>query len=398
MSTLAPAAVRADLDDAGAAALRAERRARLFDSMARHGLDALVLSRPDDVAYATGARQLWIAGTKPVGPSCLLVAATGRIHMVSVSADGVPAEIPHDDLLPRSWNPATLRAALGAIPGLADATRIGTDSSRPGFPERLSGLAPGAEVVDGRDAIWSARTPKTPAELAHMRAATAIAAAGLDAMRHALLPGITERELLAVHLDAIASLGAPVPPTEGVACVTSRRGPVHLHRLARDRRAELGSPVVLDAGALVAGYEGGVGRTAVAGSEPDSAQRELAARCRAALNAVITACRTGATGADIRKAWDATGEARPPVPIVNGVGLGMEPPLVGCSGYSGGNSGDKGDDDDTDEDPVTLVEGSVLGVTSWVAAEGVGGWLERDLVVVGDTPTLLGAAADGGAR
>jgi Xaa-Pro dipeptidase len=100
----------------------------------------------------------------------------------------------------------------------------------------------------------------------------------------------------------------------------------------------------------------------------------LAARCRSALDAVVAACRAGATGGDVRRAWAATGEAMPTVPLVHGVGLGMEPPVIDAA---------------VGEDAL-LEAGSVLSVTSWVAVEGIGGFLERDLVVVGEgVPEVL---------
>ena len=60
-------AATATTDDAE---LRAARRDRVFDAMATVGLDALVLGRRDSVTYATGARSLWTAGTRPFGPAC----------------------------------------------------------------------------------------------------------------------------------------------------------------------------------------------------------------------------------------------------------------------------------------------------------------------------------------
>jgi Xaa-Pro aminopeptidase len=291
-----------------------------------------------------------------------------------MSGEGIPAEIAHDDLFGRPWNPATLLAALRSITGFAQARTIGTGSLSPGFADRLRAVAPGAAVVDASPAIWAARATKTRDELAHIAAAVAVAESGLAAMVDALHAGVTERELLGIYLERIASLGAPTPPTEGVVCITPTTGSVALRHLATDRRAAAGELVVLDAGALVAGYEGGVARTALVDAAPTSAQLDVAARCRGALDAVTASCRAGATNADLRHAWVATGEAFPPVPLVHGVGLGMEPPVIGAA----------------IEDDTVLLAGSVLSVTSWVAAEGAGGYLERDIIVVGDgSPEVL---------
>ncbi len=350
------------------AALRADRRRRLLDAMAAHDLDVLVLGRAADVTFATGARQLWTAGTRPFGPACVVVAETGRAHLLSVSDDGVPPEVSREDLFGLSWDPANLAASLAAIPGLRSARRVGTGSSSPGFPRLIQAIAPDAEVVDGGPAIWAARSPKSEAEVACIVAATARAEAGLTAMVDALRPGVSERDLLAAHVERLAALGAPIPPSEGVACATATSGPVRLRRLATRRPIAAGELVVLDAGGFHEGYEGGVGRTWPAGDEPvPSAARALAGRCRSELDTVLDACVDGATGADLCRAWTASGEALPPEPIVHGVGLGVEPPLIGA-GVGG---------------QAVLRAGTVISVTGWVAADGVGGYLERDLVLVG---------------
>ena len=365
------------VDDAG---VRADRRRRLFAAMDGAGLDALVLGRPAEVAFATGARQLWTAGARPFGPACVAVRATGRTHLLSVWDAGVPPEVGHDDLYGLSWNPATIAASLAAIPGLPGARRIGTTSSSPGFPRLLAAVAPGAELVDGSAALWAARAPKSDAEVDRIVAAAGIAGVGLRAMEAALRPGATERALVAAYLEAIAGAGAPTPPTEGVACATPVRGPVALRRIATDAPIEAGQLVVLDPGAFFRGYEGGIGRTRVAGADPGGAQRDLTARCRGALDAVIAACRAGAAGADLVDAWTAAGEPLPAAPLAHGLGLGLEPPVVGPG--LGASS--------------VLAPATVLAVTGWVAEEGVGGVLERDLVLVTEGgPRVLTGRAEG---
>lgn len=354
--------------------LRADRRRRLFAAMADHDLDVLIMTRPAEVAFASGARQLWTAGTRPVGPACVAVRETGRTHLLSVWDADVPPEVGHDDLLGLFWNPANIAAALAGVPAMATAERVGTTSSTPGLPRLVAGVAPRAEVVDGSAAMWAARLPKSPGEVARIVAATCIAQAGLTAMVEALRPGVSERDLLAAYLEAIAGHGGPTPPTEGVVCATPTSGPVALRRLATAAPIESGQLVALDAGGFHRGYEGGVGRTWVAGGAATGEHRALARRCRTALDAVTAACRPGATGADLIAAWTGTGEPLPPVPLAHGLGLGAEPPVIGGDIGSG----------------VVLDAFTVLAVTGWVAQEGVGGFLERDVVLVGeDGPEVL---------
>jgi Xaa-Pro aminopeptidase len=340
------------------ASLRAARRQRLLDAMRDASLDVLVLGRPANVTYASGARLLWTAGSRPFGPGAVVVAATGRTHLMQTWDEGVPPDlVGHDELYGLRWNPANLLASLAAIPGLADARRLGTDSLAPGFELLVGALAPDAEIVDATPAIRSARGVKLPAEQTCIATATALAEAGLSAMIDALHPGITERQLLGVLLERLASLGVPTPPTEGVVSIGSP-----LRRIPTERAVATGDVVVLDPGAMFAGYEGGVGRTWVVGDATDR-HRGAAARTAAVLAAVVGACRAGATGAQLVAAWRSTGEALPPFPIAHGVGLGMEEPVIG----------------DGIGEAEVLVADSVLSVTAWVD-----GHLERDLVLVGE--------------
>ena len=347
------------------AALRADRRARMFAAMEAHRLDALMLARPANIGFASGARQLWTSGARPFGPGCVVVASTGQVHLLSVWDEGVPPEIAHANLYGLKWNPVNLLGALAAIPGLAAARRVGTDSYGPGFEQFLAGCAPQAELVDATPAMTAARVSKSAEEVALVERAVAVAETALTAMADAVEPGATERDLLRAYLTSISAQGCPTPPTEGVVCATPRSGPVVLRRLPSERRLGPGQLVALDPGALYAGYEGGVGRTvAVEGASPGA--QALAARCRDALDAVIDRCRAGARGSALR--------AEGADILVHGLGLGAEPPVVG--------NGAPGE--------AELVPGMVLSVQAWVAREGTGGVLLRDVVHVGDgTPRVL---------
>jgi Xaa-Pro dipeptidase len=346
-------------------AVRADRRRRLFEAMADHGLDALLLGRPGNVNFAAGARQLWTAGARPPGPGCVVVAATGGVHLLSVWDEGVPPEVSHDQLFGLKWDPANLIPAIAAIPGLAAAKRVGSDSYSPGFEGFLAALAPGAELADATPALRRARESKSAAEVLLIEHAVAISEAALSAMEEAVEPGARERDILCAYLAAISRMGSPQPPTEGVVCATPRSGPVTLRRIPSERLLGPGQLVALSPGALYAGYEGGIGRTVIV-DHPSAAASRLAARCREALDAVIDRCRAGARGADLQSS-DAD------VMIV-GLGMGAELPVIGPGGGA-------------DE---TLVAGMVLSVQAWATEEGVGGVLLRDAVhVVDGTPRVL---------
>ena len=346
------------------ARLRAQRRAKVLSGMESHDLDALMLGGAGNVRYVSGARQLGRSGVLPFAPIAVVVKKTERVHLLSTWDEGVPPEIGYDDLYRLSWNPANLAADLATIPGLREARRVGTDGLTPMFAGLISQLVTPAELVDAAPVMASARRTKMPDEITCLDVASAIAEAALSALEGALAPGITEREMLGIYDERIASLGAPMPPSESVCFATPARGPVRFRHLASDRPIGDGELVVLAPGALYAGYESGLARTRVAGHAGPQGTADLASRCARGMDALIAACRPGNTGADLHRAWEEAGNPDPGVPLAHGLGLGAEPPLIGL-----GRGGD-----------ATIDEEMVLSVQSWVAEEGVGGCLERGTV------------------
>jgi Xaa-Pro dipeptidase len=356
------------------ARLRADRRQRVLEGMRRHGLDALMLGGVGNVRYVSGARQLGRAGVLPFAPVAVVVAETDRVHLLSTWDEGVPPEIGYEDLYRMNWNPANLAADLAKIPGVREARRVGTDGLTPRFAGLIRQLVTSAELVDAAVVMAAARRVKTAEETTCLDVASAIAEAALTAMEDALVPGITERELLGIYDEKIASLGAPTPPSEGVCFATPTSGPVTFRHLASERAVGDGELVVLAPGALYAGYDAGLARTRVAGDSGPAGTAELASRCARAMDALVAACRPGNSGTDLYRAWESAGNPDSLVLLAHGLGLGAEPPLIGLG---------RGRE-------VVLEEGMVLSVQSWVTEEGVGGCLERDSVRIDRSgPALL---------
>src|SRR5436190_15498788 len=122
---------------------------RTLRAMEEASLDVLMLGREANARFVSGADRLWLAGTRPFGPGCLVVRETGAVHLLSASDDGIPDAIPRECLYPLSWNPMTLLGAVAAAPGVASARRIGVDSMTPMMEQLVGGVLPDAELVDG---------------------------------------------------------------------------------------------------------------------------------------------------------------------------------------------------------------------------------------------------------
>ena len=354
-------------------ALRTGRRERALAQMEKHDLDVLVLGRQANVRYVSGTPQLWVAGTRPFAPTCVIVRETGAIHLLSTWDEGVPDDIPHENLYGISWNPMNTIAYLQRIEGASTAKRVGTDALSPGFAQLLPTAFPNAELVDGELAMRAARRIKTTDEVLSLREAIRVAEAGLAAAVAELRSGISEKALAGVLLEAMAAGGVSTPSTQDAAWVTSREHP--WRRASADGLVRDGDLVAFSSGVLDGGYTGEVGRTWPVGEVNGSA--DLYRRWDALWDRLHEACQPGAPAIDLLAAYQAAGEELPPMPIARGLGLGFDPPVV------------------SQHLPATAAEeqlepGMVLAVTGYVWQSGVGAVFGREAVLITpDGPEVL---------
>ncbi len=346
--------------------------------MQAHHIDILVLGRQANVRYVTGAPQLWIGGTRPFAPVCVIVGATGEIFLNSTADEGIPEEIGRDRLYGLAWNPMTLISVLKNIDGASEARRVGTDALSPTFGTLLPMAFPNAELVDGEVVMRTARRIKTPDEVAAMDTALCVAEAGVAAAVAELQPGLSEKTLAGAVLEAMAAGGVSTPATQDAAWVTSREHP--WRRATGDGQVRSGDLVAFAAGALADGYVAEVGRTWPAGEVEDGSTRKLYQRSNELWDRLISACRPGARARDLLAAYDLAGEPLPPMAVAHGVGLGFDPPVI------------------SRELPATaesenLDPGMVLALTGYVWQEGIGAVLRRDTVLITDSgPEVLTAS------
>jgi Xaa-Pro dipeptidase len=189
----------------------AEGLARTLDEMGRRGVDVLMLGREGNARFVSEATRLWLAGTRPFAPGCVVVRETGAVHLLSVTDVGVPRDIPTDRLYPMSWNPVNIIGTVAAIPGVASARSVGVDGLTPLFDQLLSATLPGAELVDGEAVMRAARRVKSPAEVEGIRAAISVAEVALGAAVDAMRPGVSEVELKGVFEERRCQLGPTTP-------------------------------------------------------------------------------------------------------------------------------------------------------------------------------------------
>ena len=362
------------------AALRRGRRERALAQMESHGIDVLLLGREANARYVAGAPRLWTAGTRPFGPSCVVVRATGAIHLVSTWDEGIPEDIPHENLFGITWNPGNLLAWLQGIEGAAEARRVGTDSLTPRFARLLPKVFPGAELVDAEPVLQAARRIKLPEEIDAIRVSVSVAEQALAAAVAELRPDVSERHLAAAFMGEMANQGVTTPATQRVARITSGADE---HR--RDGAYVVGPSdvVTFDAGVVAGGYVGEVARTWPAGRAAcDGPTRELYQRAEALWGRLLEACQVDAPTSDLLAAYWDSGQEPPSFPIAHGLGLGFDVPVV------------------TGHLPNTAAKerfepGMVLAITAYVANGRQRSVQRKDVVLIGgDGPEVLTSSPD----
>ncbi len=350
------------------AALRRARRARVLAAMEAAEVDFLIVGREGNARYVSGAPRLWTAGSRAFGPGCVFVRASGAVHLLSTWDEGIPEEIPHENLYGITFNAMNFVTVLSKIEGAATATRVATDSMSGSSATLLPKAFPAAEFIDGEPMLRQIRRVKSPEEIEAIRASVGVAEQALAAATSALVSGVTERQLTAIFMEAMAAAGVTTPSGQDVAWITSRQDP--WRRTNRDTPVQPGDLVAFEAGVVLGGYSGEVGRTHAVreGGHIDS---ELAQRAGALWERLLDACRVGAPFAGLLAAYDAAGEPQPPMPVARGLGLGFDLPLV------------------TRSLPLTSGEqhveaGMVLALTGYVWKEGVGALYVQEPIVVTD--------------
>ncbi|MDB5101796.1 MAG: peptidase [Cyanobacteria bacterium RYN_339] len=164
------------------------------------------------------------------------------------------------------------------------------------FVPAFSGLgtrqyaAPGA-VADPATWLHEARVIKGPEELAAMRAAAAITAAGFAAARAAIAPGVREYEIEALLTGTFRARGATGPAYNTI--VAAGAHATCLHHVRNDGTLRSGELVLIDAGAEVGGYACDVSRTYAVDGTPSEAQQAALGWVAKAQHAAIAELRAG---------------------------------------------------------------------------------------------------------
>jgi Xaa-Pro aminopeptidase len=203
-------------------AVRTYRQQRVRQKMAEYGVDAVILSDPVNIRYATGTRNMQVFSMRNAPSRYLLLTQnrsilfefTGCLHLgegyetvdevrPSKTASFVAAG-PHIAEREHAWA-AEMADTIHELTGLKDAT-VGLERLNAGTAIALKEA--GLNVVDAQQPVEMARAIKSPEEMKCVIASLRATEIGVGKLREAIRPGLTEAELWSVlHKSIIAQNG-----------------------------------------------------------------------------------------------------------------------------------------------------------------------------------------------
>jgi Xaa-Pro dipeptidase len=300
-----------------------ERVDRLRAAVAAAGLDALVATSDESIAYLSGFRPLQLE----------------RLFAAVVRADGGAAlVVPGLDLgqieaAPRAFERVSYEPSSDGLPELAaaldSARRIGVEEDHLVFGRAAALDKRGFDLVPAAAVVMGLRARKDAAEIERVRAACELVEQGLGRTFDALRPGAVEREVNARVEGWLRERGA----TAAHPLILFGESAANPHGEPSSRELRRGDVVCADVSACLDGYWGDLTRCATVGPASEWA-RETWGLVAEAQAAAIAACRAGVSAREVDAAQRGLIEARPDLGRClhgagHAVGLGLhEPPFL----------------------------------------------------------------------
>ncbi|MBB4906181.1 M24 family metallopeptidase [Actinophytocola algeriensis] len=361
--------VQPDYVGADFAAAEFEQRATRVRAVLRErGLGALVTTGAEDIYYLLGLNfqgysSFSLLVLPAIGP-LILVARTMERHTIQYQAPDVKHVGYGDD-----EDPA--RAVLAAVAETSG--DIGVDRRAMSLPvdiwERVAAGSGHRVWRDGSGLLPAVRAVKSPAEIAHVRAAAAISDAAVAAGVAATRAGVSERSVAAAIHHELVERGSEYP---GFAPFVRGTDILHHEHITwQDRPVRSGQGLLFELSASVYRYHAPLTRMVYADRLPPGVAA-AAATALAGLDAITRALRPGVLSGDVYTAWEDTvgGPGRHHCGYL--IGVAFPPSWFGGSGITGLRDGSA----------LTVAEGMVFHVMSWILGENAGQYCLSDTALV----------------
>jgi Xaa-Pro aminopeptidase len=287
-----------------------DRHRRLKEAMTAAGVDVVYLSSPESICWATGYQAEWYHGQSPTQwpafsgvavhvdhddwlhfeteDELLLTRITSVSRNVRIGGDLDLLESIMDGLTAEHW------LGDGVVVGLELSNYRPNRAQSEVFQQAIEST--GASTVDVTTLLRAARRVKSPQEQAHVRTAQRIADIGMQAARDVLAPGITELDVYAEIVYAMARAGGENP---GITMpVASGAKSASVHGLASRRKIMPGDIVNVDVSGVYFRYHANMARTFSVG-EPHPEVAHYVERSLGALDVVREHLRPGVAAPEL---------------------------------------------------------------------------------------------------
>ena len=339
-----------------------ERIERLRGELGGLGAATFLVTNSVNVRYLTGFDSsnaaLLVSGDR------LVVATDGRYVEAAQRLDGIEVHPADRDVL------VGIGGHLGEL--AEGPVAFEADTVTVAGHQALS--ANGTRLLPATGIVLGLRSVKDEAELEAIRRAGRITTAAYERLTRDPLVGRTEADVAWAMEQALRGEGADALAFPVI--VASGPNSALPHHHPGERVIGAGETVIVDAGAIAAGYCADCTRTFATGPLPDEL-RQAYALCRSAQASALAAVRRGATARELDAIARTEIEESGLAPVVHGLGHGVglevhELPVLRPTS--------------TD----VLAAGNVVTVEPGVYLAGTGGVRIEDLVVVGeDGPEVL---------
>ncbi|HET6562225.1 MAG TPA: Xaa-Pro peptidase family protein [Marmoricola sp.] len=345
--------------------------------MEAEGLDALVLSGPENIYYLTGLdHQGYFALT------LLVLPLDGRPMIVAraMEATTLSAQVPECDHIrfADDEDPA-LVAARAVRSAVTRGSRVGVERSSMFFPlsvwEPLRLELAELQLVDGTGLVEAVRQVKSPAEIARMRAAARVSSRAVEVGAAAVRAGASQRDVAAAVYPELVLGGTEVPGFAPL--IRSRDDLFQEHVTWADREITPGDAILLELSASVGRYHAPLTRMVYV-DEPPAGTDKAGEIALAGLEVVCQALRPGTLSTEVYAAWQQV--------VDEGlghrsyrrhhcgyqVGIGFPPSWIGGAAVVGLRDGSN----------LRIEEGMTFHVLSWLLGQEPADYVVSDTVLV----------------
>lgn len=276
--------------------IQADIQNRLQSTMNKYGLDALLLTSPESIFYATGVASSFLYSSHRVGLTLAIVPKDGKITLIcnefekqaavswgkDIEIVSYPVWIFIEDYAKEEEEEKaaqpdvnqTFRIAAEIIKGKYESPKIGIEPETISFTkyQYLQSVFGADRLIDGQAALTEARSVKTPWEINTLRTAARMSEIAMFRTAKELTAGMTEADVFYLFRKNCLDQSSDITDVTQAHTIASDFAP---SITPRHNPLRFGDIVRLDGGPSYCGYGSDLARTFVIGNSTDPRREKI---------------------------------------------------------------------------------------------------------------------------